>query len=145
MPCSHALKRIIIFALFFLLTFATQTFADYPHCETISQGLQRLLSKRNHAVQIGIVVQSLNTGRVYFSQNANQYFEPASVQKLFTVSSALINLKPGYRFPTRLFATGDITQGTLEGDLIVQFNGDPTLTKTNLNELIHQLQAMGVH
>ena len=125
------------------VTLATQA-SPYPRCDSIPQGLQSLLARTNPSVHIGVVVQSLQTGHVYFSQNANHFFAPASVQKLFTVSSALMNLKPNYRFPTRLLMTGQITNGVLHGDLIFQFNGDPTLTQSNLVQFVGKLRSLGI-
>ena len=127
------------------LSTLTALASPYPHCDSIPHGLQTLLSKVNHSsVHVGIVVKSLDTGQVYFSQNANHSFAPASVQKLFTVSSALVNLKPDYHFDTQILTTGTINNGVLQGDLIFKFSGDPTLTQSNLISLVSQLHSDGI-
>lgn len=124
---------------------AVNASAYYPQCVSVSDGINRLIAKVNNGpAKIGVVIQSLDTGRLYYSKNAHAYFEPASVQKLFTVSSALVNLGPHYRFPTELLATGAISQGVLRGDLIFRFNGDPSLTQANIKSLVNELKTIGI-
>ncbi|MCX7121391.1 MAG: D-alanyl-D-alanine carboxypeptidase/D-alanyl-D-alanine-endopeptidase [Gammaproteobacteria bacterium] len=138
------LQSILLGFIFFAMAITAQA-SPYPRCGSIPNGLDSLLSRvNNSSVHIGIVVQSLQTGHVYYSKNADRFFAPASIQKIFTVSSALVNLKPDYRFPTRLMMTGNINQGVLHGDLIFQFNGDPTLTQSNLIQLVDRLRADGI-
>lgn len=86
----------------------------------------------------------ITNGPCLLFTKCESFFAPASVQKLFTVSSALMNLKPNYRFPTRLLMTGQITNGVLHGDLIFQFNGDPTLTQSNLVQFVGKLRSLGI-
>lgn len=143
MPRSFQTKKFLTGIFAFLITLAAQA-APYPHCDSIPQGINYLLTRVSPSIPIGIVVQSMDTGRIYYSKNAGRYFSPASVQKLFTVSSALINLKPDYRFPTRLLTTGNINQGVLYGNLIFQFNGDPSLKQSDIANLIEKVKALGI-
>src|SRR3990167_3388477 len=143
MPRRILKKTVLCFIIF--ITSLTAQASPYPRCGSISEGLQTLLNRINNPnVNIGVVVKSVATGHVYFSKNGNHFFAPASVQKLFTVSSALVNLKPDYRFPTRLLMTGNTHQGVLHGDLIFQFNGDQTFTQSNLIQLVDKLRAKGI-
>lgn len=142
---SHYFSRIKKCLITFLIFMTTlSVYAQPLRCDSVSLGLYQLMKNTNPNVHVGIYVQSMNTGHVYFERNANHFFAPASVQKLFTVSSALINLKPSYRFPTRLLTDGKISQGVLDGDLIFQFNGDPSLTEDTLVSFVRKLHAMGV-
>jgi D-alanyl-D-alanine carboxypeptidase/D-alanyl-D-alanine-endopeptidase (penicillin-binding protein 4) len=136
-------KKIILALSVFAATLATQA-TPYERCDTIAHGLNTMLSRTNPAVHIGVMVQSMSTGRIYFSRNANALFSPASTQKLLTVSAALINLTPTYRFPTRFLTTGTVNQGVLNGDLILQFSGDPSLNESDLIALVGSLQSMGI-
>ncbi len=54
-------------------------------------------------------------------------FTPGSTQKLFTTWIALELLGGDRTYATELFRTGDITEGTLSGDLIIKGGGDPSL------------------
>lgn len=141
--CASLFKKIISGIV--AATFSFTACAQPTQYHAIAQGIRYLLSNTHPGVRMGVYVQSMQTGRVYFSHNANQLFAPASVQKLFTVTAALVKLTPNYRFSTRLLTDGKINNnGILQGDLIIQFNGDPSLTKRNLADLMKQLQTLGV-
>ena len=76
----------------------------------------------------GVEVYSLDTQKVVYELNAQQFFTPASTTKLLTEGSALELLGPDYRFHTRVYRTGAIAAGTLNGDLILVASGDPNLS-----------------
>lgn len=144
MPRLLQCKKILISIVMLFATTSIQA-TSYVTYNPISQGLNRLLTNVNPSVHVGIVVQSMETGHIYFAKNANHLFAPASVQKLFTVSAALINLTPNYHFQTRLLSAGKINHGVLQGNLIFQFNGDPSLKQDDIVNLIKQLQTLGIH
>lgn len=75
----------------------------------------------------GVLIQSMDTGRVWYERNANRLFIPASNQKIPTTAAALMELGPDFTFETLLCHTGEIKGDTLEGDLVVFGDGDPTL------------------
>ncbi|EKD77689.1 MAG: hypothetical protein ACD_42C00226G0003 [uncultured bacterium] len=135
--------KMLIFTFIFIFSSAQAEPGD-DHYNPIAQGLRYLTKNIKPGIHFGIIVQSMNTGRIYYSKNAHQFFLPASVQKIFTVTTALVNLGPTYHFPTRLLTDGSIHNGVLHGDLIFQFNGDPSLTQNNLSEFTKKLQSMGV-
>lgn len=139
-----SLAKKILVGLSLFVTAATTFAMPYSRCDSIPTGLSRMLAHTNPSVHVGVIVQSMETGRTYFSHNAGELFSPASTQKLLTVSAALMNLSPNYRFPTRILSTGPINQGVLEGNVIFQFNGDPSLNEGNIIAMIKQLQGMGV-
>lgn len=138
--CLRRLKKYWIGLAASIVSFSV--YANYSN--SIGNNIHYMLEHVNPSVQAGVFVQSLNTGRVYYSKNANSFFAPASVQKLFTVSAALMQLGPNYQFPTKLLTNGTITQGVLRGNLIFQFSGDPSLTRSDLIAFVDKLRAMGV-
>lgn len=75
----------------------------------------------------GILIESMDTGEVWYEHNADKLFMPASNEKIPTTASALLYLGPDFRYVTRLSTRGEIKDGTLHGDLVVTGNGDPTL------------------
>jgi len=75
----------------------------------------------------GVLIQSLETGDVWYERNADKLFMPASNQKILTTAATLQEMGPDFRFTTVLCHTGAVKGDTIEGNLVVFGNGDPTL------------------
>ena len=76
---------------------------------------------------------NLRTGEILYQHNPATTFVPASNMKLYSTALALTRLGPNHRFATRVYATAKPdASGTLHGDLILQGNGDPTLSGREL-------------
>lgn len=75
----------------------------------------------------GVQVQSMDTGKILFAENPQKRLIPASNLKLLTAVAAVEELGLDFRFTTRIRTDGRIEDGTLEGNLIIQGGGDPTL------------------
>lgn len=93
---------------------------------------------------VGFVVADAATGAVLEAVNADLAQPPASVAKAITALYALEHLGIGYRFPTRLLATGPVVGGRIEGDLVLAGSGDPTLDTDRLGDMVAALAAAGV-
>jgi len=78
--------------------------------------------------QWGVIIQSLETGEYFYKRNEDKLMMPASDLKLFTTSAGLILLGSDYHFSTNLFIKGKVDGSILNGDLIVQGRGDPTIS-----------------
>ena len=73
----------------------------------------------------GLLVVDRKTGETVYERNADQFFAPASVTKLFTTAAALVELGADYRFQTPVVRRGEVDdKGTLQGDLILIAQGD---------------------
>jgi serine-type D-Ala-D-Ala carboxypeptidase/endopeptidase (penicillin-binding protein 4) len=82
----------------------------------------------------GIKVVSLRDHAVLYSQNPGEFLIPASNQKILTLAAAAVRLGWDYRFTTRVLATGPIgPDGTLNGDLVIIGDGDPTINPRHLD------------
>lgn len=77
----------------------------------------------------GVLVKSLRTGDVIFELNARKLLTPASNLKVITLAAAAQTLGWEHRFETRVLGLGAIDFGFLDGDLIVQGTGDPSLAE----------------
>lgn len=75
----------------------------------------------------GVLIKSLDTGKKWYEKNPEKVFMPASNEKIITTSAALLNLGPHFKFETKLYFIGDLTDSILHGDLVVWSNGDPTM------------------
>ena len=71
-------------------------------------------------------VLAVRGDRIIASENADQLFTPASVNKLVVAAAALHHLGPKHRIATSLRSDGAIDGTTLNGDLILEAAGDPT-------------------
>lgn len=69
---------------------------------------------------------------------------PASTQKSFTATAALLALGPDVRFRTEVASTVRPTAGRLPGSVWLVAGGDPYLTSSGLTELARSVRAAGV-
>lgn len=93
----------------------------------------------------GVAVYDLDLRQWLFEQEADRGFNPASVTKVVTTSTALKQLGSGFTFKTHLYTTGRIVDGVLQGDLIVKGEGDPSLTVERLWRIASLVRVAGVH
>lgn len=85
---------------------------------------------------------SLNSLTVYdyvknkkiYNLNGSVSVLPASVLKLITTATALELLGPDYKFQTIIGYKGKVSNGILDGDLVVSAGGDPTLGSRHFND-----------
>lgn len=78
------------------------------------------------------------------AHRAQEPVNPASLMKLYSTGAALELLGPAWTWATPLLATGPIEAGVLQGDLVIQGRGDPTLLLERVWLLLRQLQQRGV-
>ncbi len=78
--------------------------------------------------RFGMEFYSIEDGRILYSWNPQELFVPGSTTKILSVGTALELLGPDFRFHTRVYRTGPIQGGSLEGDLILVASGDPDLS-----------------
>ncbi|MHB0912799.1 MAG: D-alanyl-D-alanine carboxypeptidase/D-alanyl-D-alanine endopeptidase [Armatimonadota bacterium] len=107
---------------------------------TLSETVDRELARPAlaHGVQ-GVLIKSLDTGRVYYEKNSDLLFIPASALKLVVSATALDALGPEYRWRTRILACGEVRDGVLHGDLALVGGGDPVLSREDLAAMVKTL------
>lgn len=100
--------------------------------------------------QWSVRVDSLAGGDPLYVYNAQRLLVPASNQKVITAAVAAERLGWDYRYTTRLMTNGTVDRGTLNGDLYVVGDGDPSINprhaeRWNLfDEWGARLSAMGI-
>ena len=94
--------------------------------------------------RVGVLAVSLEDGKVIYQHRADELFIPASIMKLLVATSALVNLKPDYRFPLEALAAADPAKGVLAGDLVLRGHGDPALSAEEIQRLAHEVRGRGV-
>lgn len=108
------------------------------------RGAEALIAKARLGGKIGFVVADAKTGLILETKNPVLPQPPASVTKAITSLYALNSLGSGFRFKTRLMATGPVSNGRLKGDLVLVGGGDPTLTTDDLAAMAAALKQAGV-
>jgi len=99
------------------------------------------ISKRDISIYIK---EAGKHGKVVASLNAHKTRTPASVVKVLTTYSALLEFGFDHRIQTRFYAQDRISDGVLHGDLIIKGYGDPTLGDDDLEKISHKIQAEGI-
>jgi D-alanyl-D-alanine carboxypeptidase/D-alanyl-D-alanine-endopeptidase (penicillin-binding protein 4) len=98
----------------------------------------------------GIAVRSLASGNDLYSLGARKLLMPASAMKIVTLATAAERLGWDYTYETRVVAGGQISAGTLVGDLVIVGSGDPSLDDWDgaatrvFRSWAQQLKAAGV-
>jgi D-alanyl-D-alanine carboxypeptidase/D-alanyl-D-alanine-endopeptidase (penicillin-binding protein 4) len=78
------------------------------------------------------------------SWRADAAMNPASVMKLVTTYAGLELLGPSYSWKTPVYLDGTLSDGVLNGNLVIQGRGDPKLVMERLWLLLHRVQSLGV-
>ncbi len=114
-----------------------------PVVETIVQDyLQTLASKGISPSQQGIWIQS-DWGKL-LAHNGSQPRSAASLTKIATTLAALSTYGVDRQFETKIYAAGEINNGVLQGDLLVEGDGDPFFVWEEAIALGNSLQKLGI-
>lgn len=112
---------------------------------TETESLARLVAQSPYQGAVGAIVADARTGAILQDYNGRVAMPPASTMKALTTLYALEHLGAGYRFSTRILATGSLRNGRLDGDLWLVGSGDPHLDTTTLADLVSGLREIGLH
>ena len=81
------------------------------------------------------LVVDMTTNRTLWAYNDNTPRLPASIEKLWTTTTALLELGPGATFQTSVYGNGKLTSaGTLIGTLYLRGGGDPTFGSASFDQ-----------
>jgi serine-type D-Ala-D-Ala carboxypeptidase/endopeptidase (penicillin-binding protein 4) len=104
------------------------TGSSSPPATKAQAGFLRALNKgmRQAGRQSSAYVVDLDTGRALYSSRANAGRLPASVEKLYTMTTALKRFGADATFDTTLLGVGQQRSNTYTGTLYLRGGGDPT-------------------
>ncbi len=109
-----------------ILTYSILFHVDAQTLETSINELIQQASRRSQ--DIGISIRDVSSDQEIYQLNSDHFFIPASSLKLITTFSALDILGKNFTYDTEVYLTGKIlTDGTLEGNIVINGNGDPSL------------------
>jgi serine-type D-Ala-D-Ala carboxypeptidase/endopeptidase (penicillin-binding protein 4) len=110
---------------------------------TLSRQLARQMGRAG--AYSGAYVLDLATGRPLFSWRAGTARSPASIEKLYTTSTALLRMGPQATLDTTVLGAGALDEtGTWQGDLYLKGGGDPSLSKAGIAAIAQQLETAGI-
>ena len=109
-----------------------------------AEGLAALVAAAKLGGDVSVAVIDTASGQMLEGLGETQGLPPASCAKAITSLYALDRLGAGYAWVTRVLVTGPVAGGQVQGDLILQGSGDPTLTTDTLGDLAARLAARGV-
>jgi D-alanyl-D-alanine carboxypeptidase/D-alanyl-D-alanine-endopeptidase (penicillin-binding protein 4) len=139
-------RLLLLLALVALLALAVAV----PAAQAVDRaGLRSTLTTLHNRLgpAAGAYVVDLASGDVLYSHRDSLALAPASNEKLFTTSTALLRFGVTGTLPTTLQARGGTeidADGVLRGDVYLVGGGDPTLGDAGLAALADQLVARGV-
>jgi serine-type D-Ala-D-Ala carboxypeptidase/endopeptidase (penicillin-binding protein 4) len=92
--------------------------------------------QRGGFASAGVYVRDLDTGSALYAHKQDVARPPASVNKLYTTSTALLRFGPDATLRTRVVATGALDPtGVWRGNIYLKGAGDPTLSQLQINGL----------
>ena len=103
---------------------------------TLSEQIDKLITQSLPHAHVGVMITDAQSGDVVYEREANKFFSPASNIKLFTAAAALYHLGPEDRYTTTLSQYKD--------NIYITFSGSPSLSTTDLKELIKYLSSKGI-
>ncbi len=131
------LKRLTALALLVFSTLAT--------AQNLPASVLQAMRTINLPVQdVGVHVVPVAGGQPLLSVNADEALNPASTMKLLTTYAAVSRLGADYRWKTRVFLRGELRDGVLDGDLVLQGGGDPKLVIEDLLEMMARMREAGL-
>ena len=137
-PPAAGPLRCLASALLFLV-------ATCGHAHSLPPTVTALLERYQiPASTVSLTVQSVESEQPLLHYRGDTSRNPASVIKLLTTLAALELLGPEYQWQTRYLAAGEIRDGVLHGELIIQGNGDPFLVTEKFWQQLSSLRQIGI-
>lgn len=130
---------VLLFGLFGL--FEGAAYANHTLPPTLQQAL---LKTKLNPENVSFYVVALDQQNPLIAWHEKQLHKPASVEKLLTTGSALLQLGADYRWHLDFYRQGEIKNGVLNGDLWIKSHGEPYLVEENLPEIIAGLNQHGI-
>lgn len=93
---------------------------------------------------VSFAIMDPESGRLIAGLNVDTPRSPASTIKTVTTFACLDSLGPAYVWHTRALVRGEVRNGVLDGDLILQGGGDPYMTLERWWSFARTLRAQGL-
>lgn len=115
------------------------------HAANLIEEINRIVKESGQEAAIGIQIKSMKYNDTLYAKNAYVMLTPASILKILTAEAALLYLGLEYKFPTTLMTDATaMKNGLINGNLYFILTGDPTLTFTDLIDLMTALKSQDI-
>ncbi len=131
---------------FFKILFILSVSFSLSFGQTLQTKISSILEGAKGITKVGIRIIDSDSGKIIYEKNSREPVTPASTVKLFTTSAALLNLGKGFRFSTLLLTTdNNISDGTIDGDVIIKGLANPFFTSAQLDSMTLMLKELGIN
>ncbi len=150
---KNAIVSIIILGIFSLSLLSQNSFKSniFTYEDTLkslkflSGQISRVITGAGFKnTNYSLAVYSLDNSRYYFKKSTRKALTPASLTKLFTCFSALYTLGTNFEYKTKIYHTGNIIDGVLNGDLYIVGAGDPLFSTDDLRSMVAEIANKGI-
>ncbi len=136
---NHFFVAIVCVVIFSAGAFAQKS------TNRIASSLDSLLSRPYFdSAIVSLDVHDLTSNIPVFSKNNKLPLRSASNMKVLTAAAALHYLGSDFKITTKIFTTGTVKRGVVNGNLILKGGGDPLFDLSNMDSLVAQLKKAGV-
>ena len=91
-----------------------------------------------------LYVRDVEAQEAVLAVNPEVAFNPASVIKVIPTLAALELLGPAYHWKTEAYTLGSLSDGVLQGDLLLKGYGDPHLVIEDFRKMLEELRRRGI-
>ena len=132
-------------AIFTILTITASFSTHGADLNSLPKTVQSIfMNHKLPADSLSLYIKEIHSQQPLIELNGDTPRNPASSIKIITTFAALELLGPTYTWQTRFYLDGTLTDGTLNGNLIMQGGGDPFLVREAFWHILFTLQAKGL-
>lgn len=111
----------------------------------LPESVQKVMARyKIPASAVSLMVQGVDDESPKLALNVDTPRNPASTAKVVTTWTALDLFGPTHTWPTRIYTTGTVTDGVLNGDLVIKGHGDPYLLLEDFWRLVGEIRHAGI-
>jgi D-alanyl-D-alanine carboxypeptidase/D-alanyl-D-alanine-endopeptidase (penicillin-binding protein 4) len=141
MKSIHNPFAVILGVLFLTVSFSTQSASLNDLPKTVQSIFKNYKLPQD---SLSLYIKEIDAQQPLLVLNGDMPRNPASSIKIITTLAALELLGPTYTWKTSFYLDGTLTDGTLDGNLIMQGGGDPFLVREAFWHILFTLQAKGL-
>lgn len=135
------MRRLLLVVLVLLVLAPDARAIDAPTLQAVFSSALRATSPST-----SVYVRDLDSGQTLYASKPDVARVPASVEKLYTTSTALLRFGPDATLRTSVLGQGTLDEaGVWRGDLYLHGGGDPTLAPDDIATLAAGLAEGGIH